>query len=99
MQPQLAGRPQETAPIAFSPIEAATMLGISRATLDRQIKAGSIKALRLGTTVRISQREIDRLAAGKTVEDLFAELPVSEQPATLKRLVGMAHGPGVGKPC
>ncbi len=46
--------------------KAAQLLGISKPTLIRKIKAGEIKAYRVGKEYRIPESEIKRLLEGKT---------------------------------
>ena len=46
---------------AYSPTEVASRLGCSRRTVDRAIRRGEIRAVRIGGLVRISRREIDRI--------------------------------------
>lgn len=52
-------------PLAFSRDDAATMLGVSRYTLDRRIADGTIRAVRIGDTNRnrlvIPMAELERL--------------------------------------
>ena len=44
----------------FSPSEVAAMCDVSRATLNRRIQDGTIKAVRRGSRWRVPQAEVDR---------------------------------------
>ena len=59
----------------FSPAEAASMLGVSRSTVQRAIDAGALRAERRGTYWRIPLLEIEALSAANTEEAarLFAD--------------------------
>ncbi len=49
---------------ALTAREAAAMLGVSRHTLYRHVRAGTVHAIRLGRTVRIAVEEVERLRRG-----------------------------------
>jgi len=46
--------------LTYSPSEVAVMCDVSRATLNRRIQDGTIKAVRRGTRWRVSQAEVER---------------------------------------
>jgi excisionase family DNA binding protein len=48
----------------FSITEAATFTGLSRATIERRIADGTLKATKIGRAVRISAADVDRLLSG-----------------------------------
>jgi excisionase family DNA binding protein len=53
----------DSAPVTYSVADAATLLGISQATLYRVIGRGDIPAIRFGRAVRIPAHVITRLLA------------------------------------
>jgi len=68
--------------LAVSRREAAKMLGVSAATIDRMVRAGKIKRVYLAPrTPRFYVRDIERLMAG-------------EEPGEIQRLVGSENGGG-----
>lgn len=52
--------------------EAGELLGISRAQIYRYIKAGELRATKLGRSTRIAPEDIDAFAALKRSEPLLA---------------------------
>jgi len=46
------------APLAYDPVTAAQLLGVSRATVDRLIKDGELRAKRAGRRVLITETAI-----------------------------------------
>jgi len=46
--------------LTYSPTEVAVMCDVSRATLNRRIQDGTIKAVRRGTRWRVPQAEVER---------------------------------------
>jgi excisionase family DNA binding protein len=64
--------------------EAATVLRLSLATVDRHIHAGVIRAVRIGGAIRIPQQVIDELlapATGKAVRSNSADKVANSAPA------------------
>ena len=59
----------------FSPSEVATMVGVSRPTVQRRIEDGTIKAARRGSRWRVSQAEVDkyRLFLADQMAELVAD--------------------------
>lgn len=51
--------------LTYSRPEAATRLGVSVQTLDKQRKAGKIPFLRIGGRILYNAEQIDRLATGR----------------------------------
>jgi len=64
--PTRAGQTAE--PLFLSPLEAAGMLGVSRAKIYDLVAAGSLQAWRVGTSIRIPRRAIQEL-----VDQIMAE--------------------------
>ena len=52
----------QAGPLLLRVTEAAELLGISRSSLYQLLATGRLKAVRLGRTVRIPRREVDRIA-------------------------------------
>jgi excisionase family DNA binding protein len=52
--------------ILYRPAEAAELLGISRSQAYSLIAQGVIESVKLGSSIRIPARALDRLAAGQT---------------------------------
>ncbi|WP_042702343.1 excisionase family DNA-binding protein, partial [Thermococcus sp. PK] len=69
--------------------KAAQLLGISKPTLLRKIKAGEIKAYRVGKEYRIPESEIKRLLEGKTPDKvvIYARVSSRDQKEDLERQV------------
>ncbi len=68
---------------------ASQLLGISKPTLLRKIKAGEIKAYKVGREYRIPESEIKRLLKGKTLDKvvIYARVSSRDQKEDLKRQV------------
>ena len=49
---------ETVAPLAYDPVTAAQLLGVSRATVDRLIKDGQLRAKRAGRRVLITEAAI-----------------------------------------
>jgi excisionase family DNA binding protein len=58
---ELAARPVAPPAAGLSITEAAAMLGISRATLERRIQRGEVTIRRLGRRVIVPRAEVERL--------------------------------------
>lgn len=54
-------KPTPREPLAVSRVEAAQMLGVSLATLERYIKKNKIPAFRLGRRVLIPRGELEKI--------------------------------------
>jgi excisionase family DNA binding protein len=55
-----------------SPAEVADMLGVSRATVQRRIDDGSVRAVRQGSRWKVSDAEVDRYS--RSLMDQMADL-------------------------
>ena len=51
-----------TGPLLLSVAQAAELLGVSRSTPYQLVAAGRVPVVRLGRTVRVPRREVERLA-------------------------------------
>ncbi len=69
--------------------KASQLLGISKPTLLRKIKAGEIKAYKVGREYRIPESEIKRLLEGKTLDKvvIYARVSSRDQKEDLERQV------------
>ena len=63
-QPPARGAPEPAGPLLLRVAEAAEVLAISRSSLYQLMSAGEVRTVRLGRTVRIPRRELERLAEG-----------------------------------
>ena len=87
----------------FSPMEVAKMLGVSQATIYREIGKGKLKSVKIGTRRVITQWDLE-LYLGKERsnallmednEEKFNKLSEQERIARIKAVMGMfAHLPG-----
>ena len=62
----------------FSLSEVAKIIGLCRRTVDRYVKAGLINTVRIGSTVRITKAELDRLATTGTTMPSITIPPILE---------------------
>ncbi len=53
-------------PVLLRPVRAAELLSVSRSKLYSLINAGKIRAIRVGCSLRIDSREIERIASDGT---------------------------------
>lgn len=56
------------APLAVGLDDAARLVGLSRFTLRRRIRAGQLRALRVGNRYIVALRELERWIAGARVD-------------------------------
>ncbi len=63
-----AGIEAPLAPLAVGLDDAARLVGLSRFTLRRRIRAGQLRALRVGNRYIIAVRELERFIAGARVD-------------------------------
>jgi len=69
--------------------EAAKKLGVSKMTVLRWIKAGKLKAHRIGKEYRVPESEIKRLLGGKTLDKvvIYARVSSRDQKEDLERQI------------
>jgi excisionase family DNA binding protein len=62
--PPARGEPAPAGRLLLRVAEAAEVLAISRSSLYQLMSSGEVRTVRLGRTVRIPRRELERLASG-----------------------------------
>lgn len=80
VNPTDAGPPIVEVGLALATIQdAARQLGIPVTFLRREVKAGRVPSIRMGSSVRVNVRAVkaalDRQAAGEYADSLFGQLP------------------------
>jgi excisionase family DNA binding protein len=63
-------------PILFSVGEASSMLGVSRAKFYQLLQAGTIRCLKIGSSSRIPQAEIDRYIRELSIDQHGVDITV-----------------------
>ena len=58
--------PATTTRVAFSLAEVAELLGVSKRVIEGEINAGRLKAIRVGRSLRVTQRAIDKYTGEAT---------------------------------
>lgn len=58
--------PVTTKRVAFSLAEVAELLGVSKRVIEGEINAGRLKAIRVGRSLRVTQRAIDKYTGEAT---------------------------------
>lgn len=57
----------QSAPILWSPLKLAQHLGVRNISIYRWIKQGKVKAIKVGSLVKIPQSEVDRIMVEGTL--------------------------------
>jgi excisionase family DNA binding protein len=65
-------------PIAFSPVEAAKALGVSRSTIFNLLARGEIKGMKLGTRTLVPATELSRFLASLPEAEFHSHLSERE---------------------